>query len=79
MTAQPWARKSWTTSCPTTPSPTTTTRSPRVGPASRTPCSAMAPRVAKAASSGAMGVPSGRAGTGTHRVRGTQTTSAWTA
>ena len=26
-----------------------------------------------------MGVPSGRAGTGTHRVRGTQTTSAWTA
>ena len=56
------------------PSPTTTTRSPSVGSARRTPCMAIAPSVVKAACS--TDTPSGTAAT---RFAGTDTTSAWLA
>ena len=67
----PAAETSWQVSCPISPSPITATRSPTVTPACRSPCIAMEPRVANAASSGE--TPSG---TFAARFFGTNTTSA---
>ena len=69
---QPAAARMRTASWPTRPSPITPTQSPIPASLWRTPCSAIAPTVAYAASSSA--TPSG---TGAARLRGTATISAW--
>ena len=71
-TRQPLARSSWTESWPSRPRPITAPISPSVGVATRTPCSAIAPSVAKAALRS-----STSSGTRTTRFSGTATHSAW--
>ncbi len=73
-TSQPEAMASRAASCPTRPSPITTTLAPGPASASRSPCSAMAATVANAASWA--GTPSG---TAAHSRPGTAWNSAWLA
>ena len=71
MTMQPLALRIWTVNSPINPRPMTTTVSPSVGAACRTPCNAMAPKVTKLASSSSTPL-----GTATVRFFGTALNSA---